>query len=287
MSQEEHFGQRILAAYDGMPRAERRLADLLLEDPDVLSHATAGDLAQRAGVSKATAARLFRRLGYPGYKAAQREIRLGRAEGSRSAVPPDAAIESEPLSPGAYLDVEVRHLVRSFELLRADDISRAVDLLSTGEKLWVVGFGDDYALAHFARSLLIKLRPDIRMIPIGGFPVPEEFASISPADTVLALGIGRRTQEFRNVMGSAARSQARIVLVADRLQAGDKSQANVILRSRSSGPTLFGSMTAGVSLLSYLCARLAWRMGDSAAERLSIIESIHADWGNAARRDDP
>ena len=56
-------------------RAERRLADLLLEDLGALRHENAGSLAERAGVSKATAARLFRRLGYAGYKAAQREAR--------------------------------------------------------------------------------------------------------------------------------------------------------------------------------------------------------------------
>ncbi|MGR3781765.1 MAG: MurR/RpiR family transcriptional regulator, partial [Albimonas sp.] len=73
----EPIGQRILAAYDDMPRGERRLADLLLEDLGALRHENAGSLAERAGVSKATAARLFRRLGYAGYKAAQREARAG------------------------------------------------------------------------------------------------------------------------------------------------------------------------------------------------------------------
>ena len=58
-----------------MPRGERRLADLLLEDIGVVRFFPAGDLAGRAGVSKATAARLFRRLGYASYREAQQEVR--------------------------------------------------------------------------------------------------------------------------------------------------------------------------------------------------------------------
>jgi DNA-binding MurR/RpiR family transcriptional regulator len=275
-----HMGQRLLEAYDELPRSERRLADLLLEDVGVVGHMTAGELAGRAGVSKATAARLFRRLGYSGYRAAQRELRV-----VRQMLPADTQAAAAPHaraapSPSAYLDAEVKHLVRTFELIRADTLNEAVRLLRDGEKLWVVGFGEDYPLAHFARAMLIKLRPDIRMIPIGGFPVPEEFASISSADTVLALGVGRRTQALRNVIGSATRSGAKVILVTGTIGAADRSVATVILRSRGSGPTLFDSSTATVSLLTYLCAVLAARIGARALERLHTIEAIHAEWGD-------
>ena len=56
-----HIAQRLLTTYDDMPRGERKLADLLLEDVGVVGHLTSADLAAQAGVSKATAARLFRR----------------------------------------------------------------------------------------------------------------------------------------------------------------------------------------------------------------------------------
>jgi len=280
MTNPVHIGQRLLETYDSMPRGERRLADLLLEDVGVVAHMTAGELAGRAGVSKATAARLFRRLGYPGYKAAQRELRTARAAPPAGASPAAPAHASTAPSPSAYLDAEVKHLFRTFELIRADTLNEAVRLLRDGEKLWVVGFGEDYPLAHFARAMLIKLRPDIRMIPIGGFPVPEEFASISAADTVLALGVGRRTQAMRNVIGSAARSGAKVILVTSTIGAADRSAATLILRSRASGPTLFESSTATVSLLTYLCAVLAARIGPRAVERLQTIEAIHAEWGD-------
>jgi DNA-binding MurR/RpiR family transcriptional regulator len=111
--------------------------------------------------------------------------------------------------------------------------------------------------------------------------VPEEFASISSADTVLALGVGRRTQALRNVLGSAARSGAKVILVTGTIGAADRSVATVILRSRGSGPTLFDSSTATVSLLTYLCALLAARIGARAVERLHMIEAIHAEWGDS------
>ena len=185
-----HIAQRLLSTYDEMPRGERRLADLLLEDVGVLGYLTASDLADQAGVSKATAARLFRRLGYHGYRDAQREVRENKS--TKAAAPEVPALSGGFLSPGEYLDAEVKHLVRTFETLPAEQMSEAVEILCRAAKLWVVGFGEGYPLALFARALLIKVFPDIRMIPLSGFPVPEEFASINPEDAVLAFGVGRR-----------------------------------------------------------------------------------------------
>lgn len=278
LSESQNLGQRLLATYQDMPRAERRLADLLLEDVGIVRHFTSDELAGRAGVSKATATRLFRRVGYSGYRAVQREARENAVRPGQHRTAPQVAAAANTIS--AYLDAEIKHLVRTFEQLRSDDLNEAVKLLRDGQKLWVVGFGEDYPLAHFARSLLIKLRSDIRMIPIGGFPIPEEFASINADDTMLALGVGRRTENFRNIIGSAARKGTKVILVTDTLSAGDKSAASVVLRGRCSGPTLFSSMTASVSLLTYLCARLAIQIGPKAVDRLRVIESIHREWND-------
>lgn len=271
-----HMAQRLLSAYDEMPRGERRLADLLLEDVGVVGFCTASELARQAGVSKATAARLFRRLGYSGYRDAQREVRKGQS--AQPSVPKLPALAGGYLSPGEYLDSEVRHLVRTFEALPSDQISRAVRLLCRADKLWVVGFGEDYPLALFARAMLIRVFPDIRMIPLSGFPVPEEFASIQPGDAVMAFGVGRSSVELHNIIGSSRRAGARIVLVTNAMAAGSRRGVDVVLRGRNEGPTLFGSMTASLSLITYLCARVATETGDSAVERLRHIESIHFQW---------
>lgn len=282
MQKSGHIGQRLLAAYADMPRGERRLADLLLEDVEIVRHSTAGELAERAGVSKATAARLFARLGYPGYRAAQRDAREGRA--LAQAVEAETEAFSAPLNLSDHLDREVKQLVRTLQLVRSDEVDEAARHLRDGDKLWIAGFGEDYALVHFARSQLIRLRTEIRVIPIAGFPIPDEFASIAADDTVLALQVGRRTNMLRNIIGSAARAGAKVVLITNSVSAGDKSMADVILRGRSTAGGQSGSMTTTVSLLTYLFGRLAARIGADANRRVRAIEKIDAEWGDGSER---
>jgi len=271
--------QRLLEHYNAMPRAERRLADLLLEDVRAVIDNSATTLADRAGVSKATAARLFQRLGYPSFKAAQKGLREARAEPVPVRYGP-ALLRHAGKRPelGQHLQTELQNLVSTIEQQRSDELMQAVRLLAQAEKLWVVGFGDNYSLAHFARSQLIKVRTDIRMIPLGGFSVPEEFASITPNDVMLAFAVGRRTRSLRNIVASAAAAGSRILYLTDgpALAGGNGS---LTLKVRSTGTAMFDSTTAAVSLMGYLCASLGAYLGEAAIRRLERIDTIHEEWG--------
>jgi DNA-binding MurR/RpiR family transcriptional regulator len=63
------LAQPILDHCNDMARCERRLADVLLANGTAILDSSTTRLAARAGVSKATAARFFRRLGYPSGRA--------------------------------------------------------------------------------------------------------------------------------------------------------------------------------------------------------------------------
>ncbi|MET0427618.1 MAG: MurR/RpiR family transcriptional regulator [Microvirga sp.] len=272
------LAERILAAYDDMTKSERRLADLLLGNGDALVLYSASDLSEQAGVSKATTARFFQRMGYPSFKTAQKQARgpekpaspetrrIGRVGGDRADI-------------GEHLAHDVQNLVRSVEQMRSDEIALAVLTMARAEKLWVVGFGENYPLAHFARALLIRVKPDIRMVPIGGFSIPEEFASIQATDSMLALGIGRRTRSLRSIMRSATQAGAQVLLVTDQASKAGPDMARVTLRCRTKGAGVFDSVVAPVSLLTYLCSALAMKIGQAAIERLEYIDQIHQDWG--------
>lgn len=272
------IAQRIVDEYDDLTRSERRLADLVLQSPDLLAQEGASGLASRAGVSKATAARFFRRLGYAGARVAQAETRRNLDPSATAGW--SHRFEGPRVSQAQHLTSEVQNLVRSIEQIRSDELSHSVQALTRADKIWVVGFGDNYPLAHFARALLIRVRPDIRMIPIGGFSVPEEFASIRETDAVLALGVGRRTRSLRSIMRSSLRAGAHVTLVTDQLAPVNPETAHVALRCRTRGAGVFDSVVAPVSVITFLCSSMALRIGEPALVRLDYIAQIHAEWGD-------
>ena len=293
MSQANTLTHRIMDHYQELPRGERRLADLVLRQHGNLSTYSATELAQEASVSKATTARFFKRLGYQNFRHARD---LSRQDDKHRQT---ASLSSEPAKPddletsiasadinriGADLSLHIssdtQNLRHTLESIRSDDLRAVINTLAQSDKIWVVGFDDDYALAHFARSMLIRIKPDIRMLPLGGFSVPEEFASITARDAILGFGIKRRDITLMRIVRTGREAGARVILITD--DSAAVSDRNILtLGCRTRGAFLFDSLSAAFSLMTYLCSAVASIIGDPAVERLHHIESLHNYWGDS------
>src|SRR5687768_16421839 len=61
--------------YEALSPSERRLADVIVQRGKELASYSATELSQLAGVSKATAARFFKRLGYEDFSRFRADVR--------------------------------------------------------------------------------------------------------------------------------------------------------------------------------------------------------------------
>ena len=121
---------RIYAVYADLPPSEKRLADVLLLHQRDLPSYTAGELASKANVSKATAARLIRSLGYSTYPEAKRQIRMDQHWGSALAeLPGLAAVPADEITLARTVQVDLENIRATAETIPEETLSRLVDAL--------------------------------------------------------------------------------------------------------------------------------------------------------------
>src|SRR5262245_12858489 len=106
----------------------------------MLAH-SATELAEMAGVSKATTARFFRTLGYADFN----DVRA-QAREERNRTQPyhyaTALRERGRLGPiAAHLELELANLTRTFEELKSTRLTEAAKLMADAPQLWVLGIG--------------------------------------------------------------------------------------------------------------------------------------------------
>src|SRR5258707_14357228 len=104
---------RIQERFDQLPPSEQKIATVLLDHSDDILTYSATELAALSGVSKATAVRFFRRLGYRDFN----EVRL-QAREERNRTPPMSGTTAAIKRPeGAatiseHLQLEIANLTR-------------------------------------------------------------------------------------------------------------------------------------------------------------------------------
>lgn len=265
---------RIRDAYSELPLGERKLAELILEMQGDLAAYSATELAARAGVSKATAARLVRHLGYAHFQEMRQESR-SRHHGS-----PLDELSSHVGEDGTlahHLAHDLACLTRTIETIPPEDVQAAVSILAGADRISIVGFRNSYPLAFHAHELLTQVRSRVRLLPMPGQTVSEELPDLGRNDAVLALGFRRRPASFGRILRIAHDARARIVLIGDPSLGDVARSAQVVFRCISRGSGLFDSYVAPLSLVNFLCSGVALALGTPAQQRLRHIESLHAE----------
>ncbi|MBN9274206.1 MAG: MurR/RpiR family transcriptional regulator, partial [Mesorhizobium sp.] len=195
---------RIQERFARLTTSEQKLARMILERQDDLLTHSATELAAMADVSKATAARFFRSLGYADFN----EVRLqAREERNRTEPYRYSVVGSEKVALGraigSHLELEITNLTRTFEELRSDRLTRAAELLGEAPRVWLLGLGAEEGLARYARLLLARLRHNVMMLGMNGNAWAEDLAMTGPRDALVLVTLEPRPRILKPILSYA------------------------------------------------------------------------------------
>ncbi len=270
---------RIQERFARLTMSEQKLARMILERQDDLLTHSATELAAMADVSKATAARFFRSLGYADFN----EVRLqAREERNRTEPYRYSVVGSEKVALGraigSHLELEITNLTRTFEELRSDRLTRAAELLGEAPRVWLLGLGAEEGLARYARLLLARLRHNVMMLGMNGNAWAEDLAMTGPRDALVLVTLEPRPRILKPILSYARTTRMNVITITDRnylLQA--QRYSAVVLPCHVSSFGLGPSHTSVASALRLLSIAFAAYAGDTALQRLEIISGIHEE----------
>lgn len=268
--------------YEALSPSERKLAELLLQRADDLLAYSASEMAAMAGVSKATAARLFRSLGYSDFNEVRLQARQERnlAPPQQRAAPGEAAQPARGIAPSisTHLHSEADSLARTFESLRGDTLRSAAQALARAPRVWLLGLGLDEGLVRFAWPQLARVRPDVFCLGQHGGLWAEEISRTTPKDALLLVLTQPRPPLLEQLLAQAAATRVQPVLVVDvRHVAWARRMSTLVLPCYSASAEHAFSAMAAASMLHLLTQHVAQRLGDRAAQRQGVLADLRRE----------
>ena len=267
---------RIIAHYESLPPSERRLADVILDFPGEIASYQAAELAAKAGVSKAAATRLFKRLGYEDYNAVRIEARKARSVGSPvhlNRLPVSNSDFGRALS--AHLDNDIENLTASLANINPRNLKRIVEILKHSQWVYIIGYRNSYVLGSYLQSELGRIRPNVMMLPRPGQTLAEDLVNVSRKDIVVMIALRRRVSVTVPVVDFAQTIGARVLLITDTKHKSISGKATWVLRARIDGTSLFDSYVGIMSVMNFICTAVGQQLNEPGRTRLKQIDAIH------------
>ncbi|MGW9588537.1 MurR/RpiR family transcriptional regulator [Microbacterium sp. NPDC055455] len=227
---------RVRQSRDRLSASERRVADAVLADPEVVRTSTIMRLADVSEASQSTVARFCQSLGYPGYREFRLDVIAALSRDQAQRVSFDIA-EGEIGSDDSIADTvakiafqEVQAIQDTAQMLDTDAVARAVDALRSARRIELYGAG---ASSLSAQDLFQKLS---RIGKPAAVSVDIHLALVQAAlldDASVAVGVSFRgeTRETLDFLATARRTGALTIGITNAAESSLDDVCDIVLHT--------------------------------------------------------
>jgi DNA-binding MurR/RpiR family transcriptional regulator len=265
--------ERIGRANATLTPAERRVAEVVLEQPQLVAFGTVADLAEAAGSGAATVVRLASKLGFDGFTGLQASVQHTLAGQLR----PAAERIREPAATdaiGRHLQLEIDNVATTLRALDGEALADVVAHLAAHQSRVFVLSGDaSLGVAQQLVADLHALRDDVSLLDGNEVAVRRTVAQLRPSDVVVTIDLRRYDRWVIQAARDAQAGGAWCVAVTDSLLSPLAALADRTLTVAAAGGGPFDSHVGTLALVNVLVAGVADRLRREATERLDRAEA--------------
>ena len=194
MASGESILDTIAAAFPDLPRGQRQVARLIVDNENFIAFASATELAEQAGVSAATVVRFCQAMGYDGYP----HLRAKFRQKFRHSLTTAQRLEERLRTPIPRDDLLAQVFRRSIQnikyLMEQMDpavFEAAIDAFGRASRILVVGGGLSASPAMFLSHSLKVMGFSVHEVTTGGIPLSLEQSILGPDDLLVVFGFWR------------------------------------------------------------------------------------------------
>lgn len=272
------IADRIQAKLDTLTRAERQLAQSVLQNYPASGLGPLTTLATNAGVSVPTVARMVQKLGYKGYPEFQASLReeikataktpIAKHETWAEAAPSEHILNRFT---EAVID-NIRHTLSEIDPVAFDD---ACALIGDPKRhLYIVGGRITHTLAEYLYMHMQVIRPNLTHVQSTSNTWPHYLLDAKEGDVFVIFDVRRYENNTLKLAEMAHARGARIVLFTDQWRSPVHQLASICLCNRIVVPSAWDSATSILLIVETMISAMQSLEWERTKERIEILEDM-------------
>ncbi len=269
---------RLQSTFDALTRAERQLADSILENYPVSGLGTITTVAQAAGVSTPTVARMVQKLGYKGFaefQAALRHELEAKITGPIAKYDTWAADAPEGHILNRFAEAVTSNIRQTLAQVDTESFDQSCAMLADPARaIYVVGGRITRSLADYFFLHMQVIRPNVTHIQSISNAWPHYLLDLNEGDIVVVFDIRRYENSTLKLAEMAREKGARIILFTDQWRSPVAKYADHSFSSRIIVPSAWDSLVAPMLLLETMIAGVQEQSWDETRPRMEALEEM-------------
>ncbi|MBP1873724.1 HTH-type transcriptional regulator HexR [Ensifer adhaerens] len=268
----------INAHFTALTRAERQLAETLLDNYPVSGLGSITTVAENAGVSTPTVARMVQKLGFKGFPDFQSRLHQElEATISNPITKHDRWAASAPGTHtlNRFADAAMNNMRETLSQIEPQEFDEAVALVADRKRnVYLLGGRITRAVADYLFTHLQVIRPGVTEIASNASAWPHYVLDMRHGDVLILFDIRRYEQEMETLAKSARDRGVEIVLFTDRWSSPVAKSASKVFRSQIEVPSAWDSSVVILFLVEALIEAVQSSNWDATRDRMKTLEGL-------------
>ncbi|WP_310416813.1 MurR/RpiR family transcriptional regulator [Mycoplana sp. BE70] len=268
----------INAHFDALTRAEKQLAASLLDNYPVSGLGSITTVAENAGVSTPTVARMVQKLGYRGFPDFQAHLHHELEATLSSPIAKHDRWAAN--APGTHIlnrfaDAIMNNLRQTLSQIEIEEFDGAAALIADRKRnIYVVGGRITKALADYLFTHLQVIRPNVTQLASNPSAWPHYVVNMKAGDVIVIFDIRRYEQEMETFARIARGRGVEIVLFTDQWASPIAKLAARVFRIHIEAPSAWDSSVVTLFVVEALIEATQSANWGETRERIKSLEEL-------------
>lgn len=269
---------RIRRQFDELTRAERQLANAILENYPVSGLGSITAVAESSGVSAPTVVRMAKKLGFNGFPDLQAALRTEvEATISNPIAKHNRWAENAPDTHilNRFADAVMENMHQTLRQLDPDDFNAVVKILSDKNRaVNVVGGRLTRSLADYFFTHMQVIRDDLTLVASNSNTWPHYLLNMKKGDVLVAFDIRRYERDLLRLAEMAKSKGVVLILFTDQWGSPTAKYAAHSFHSRIEAPSAWDSSVVTLFIIEALIAAVQTENWAETKDRMNQLEEL-------------
>lgn len=262
-----------------MTKAQKVVADYILNNYQEVSYITIDHMALKIGVSTSSIMRCAHSLGFSGFSDMQNSLRNTL---KIHMDPPYSQLVKGELSEdklfNKVLENDIQNIQKTAKNISQEMLQNGVDLILNARKVYVVGFRGAFPLAFYLTNGLQRITGKTELLYFGLGDLVENIVTIGKEDLLVAITFPRYSKDVIRICDYASSKNCKVVSITDSYQSPLVPYSDILLPCEYSGTVFKNSLVAPMTVINYLLGAVSIKQKDSSIDLLKSSDKLLAKW---------
>ena len=237
--------------YIRLSKGQRKVAQFVIDNPNIIATQVASEVGRQAGVSESTVIRFCYAMDLSGFSELQQKVKDYLIE--KDGVAPVAAKtrvgKKQSMPSNEVMTRDIDSIVKAMQNINEKDFNKTIDMLHSAERIFVLGVRSCAPAAFWLYTKLGAYRDRVQLMSYNAEKIAIDLTQMNEKSVLFVVGVNEQQEDVMAVVELAKRKKVKLVVITDNVPCPLQEQADLLFTIGTAEEDFIISDVAVFSLL--------------------------------------